>query len=78
MTSTDERVDPLTEPRPSQDRVGLIGGLALGAVMLLVALTVALTGGSAGSGGDARCRYCWRNPERRSPPGRDAHHPIGD
>lgn len=54
MTSTDHRVDPLTQPRPAQDRVGLMGGLALGAVMLLVALTVALTGGSAGSGVEAR------------------------
>jgi nitrite reductase (NO-forming) len=54
MTSTEERVDPLTQPRPAQDRVGLLGGLALGAVMLLVALTVALTGSGAGSGVDAR------------------------
>lgn len=39
------------EPR---DRVGLWGGLALGAVMVVVALAVALTGGGAGSGSDAR------------------------
>jgi nitrite reductase (NO-forming) len=54
MTSADQRVVPLTEPGPEQDRAGLVGGLALGAVMLIVALTVALTGGSARSGVDAR------------------------
>ena len=54
MTTTDQRVDPLTEPGPAQDRAGLLGGLALGAVMLVVALTVALTGGGARSGVDAR------------------------
>ena len=52
MTITDQRVDPLTEPGPGQDRAGLLGGLALGAVMLVVALVVALTG--AGSGVDSR------------------------
>jgi nitrite reductase (NO-forming) len=53
MTTTDQRVDPL-EPGPAQDRAGLLGGLALGAVMLVVALTVALTGGGARSGVDSR------------------------
>jgi len=54
MTTTDQQVGPLTEPGPGQDRAGLLGGLALGAVMLVVALVVALTGGSAGSGLDSR------------------------
>jgi nitrite reductase (NO-forming) len=54
MTTTVQRVDPLTEPVPAQDRAGLLAGLALGAVMLVVALVVALTGGSAGSGVDSR------------------------
>jgi nitrite reductase (NO-forming) len=54
MTITEQRVGPLTEPGPAQDRVGLLGGLALGAVMLVVALVVALTGGSAGSGVGSR------------------------
>ena len=54
MTTTDQRVGPLTEPGPGQDRAGLLGGLGLGAVMLAVALVVALTGGSAGSGLDSR------------------------
>jgi nitrite reductase (NO-forming) len=54
MTTTDDRVGPLTEPGPGQDRAGLLGGLALGTVMLVVALVVALTGGSAGSGLDSR------------------------
>ena len=54
MTITDPRVDPLTGPGPGQDRVGLLWGLALGAVMLVVALGVALTGGSAGSGVGSR------------------------
>ena len=54
MTTTDQRVDPLTEPAPAQDRAGLLGGLALGAIMLVVALTVALTGGGAHSGVDSR------------------------
>jgi len=54
MTTTDQRVGPLTEPGPGQDRAGLLGGLALGAVMLVVALVVALTGGGAGSGLGAR------------------------
>jgi nitrite reductase (NO-forming) len=54
MTTTDQRVDPLAEPGPAQDRAGLLGGLALGAVMLVVALVVALTGGRSGSGVDSR------------------------
>ena len=54
MTTTNQRVDPLTEPGPTQDRAGLLGGMALGAVMLVVALTVALTGGGARSGVDSR------------------------
>ncbi|HEY8619529.1 MAG TPA: multicopper oxidase domain-containing protein [Dermatophilaceae bacterium] len=54
MTTTDQRVGPLTEPGPGPDRAGLLGGLALGAVMLVVALVVALTGGIAGSGLDSR------------------------
>ena len=54
MTLPNQRVEPLTEPGTGQDRVGLLGGLALGAVMLVVALVVALTGGSASSGVGAR------------------------
>jgi nitrite reductase (NO-forming) len=53
MTSADKEVVPLTEPGPGQDRAGLLWGLALGTVMLIVALAVALTGGSADSGVDA-------------------------
>jgi nitrite reductase (NO-forming) len=50
MTITDPRVDPLTKPGPGQDRAGLLWGLALGAVMLVIALVVALSGGGAGPG----------------------------
>jgi nitrite reductase (NO-forming) len=54
MTITDRQVDPLTEAGPAKDRAGLLGGLGLGAVMFVVALVVALGGGSAPSGVDSR------------------------
>ena len=54
MTTTDHRVGQRIEQGPGQDRAGLLGGLALGAVMLVVALVVALTGGRAGSGPGSR------------------------
>lgn len=38
----------------SPDRAGLWGGLALGAVMVVIALVVALTGGGVGAGAHAR------------------------
>jgi nitrite reductase (NO-forming) len=54
MTSIDEQVEAPTAAGTGQDRGGLPRGLALGAVMLAVALFVAFTGSGARSGAGAR------------------------
>ena len=53
-TTTGPRPAASTKPDEGLDRAGLWGGMALGAVMLAIALAVALTGGRAGTAADVR------------------------
>lgn len=52
--TADQNLATRSDPGPRQDRAGLLGGLALGALMLIIALAVALTGRTTAAGADAR------------------------
>ena len=52
--TADQNLATRSDPGPRQDRAGLLGGLALGALMLIIALAVALTGRTTAVGVDAR------------------------